>query len=62
MVDNVKLTLLPSLGDGPKHSKWEGQSLLEKQDFIMEILASLKDYFCAVGQGEQNCGSSARFC
>ncbi|XP_059436563.1 uncharacterized protein LOC132169560 [Corylus avellana] len=42
MVDNVKLTLLPSLGDGPKPAKGAGhsQSLLTKREFITEMLAS----------------------
>ena len=41
MVDNVKLTLLPSMGNGPKPAKGAGhsQSLLTKREYITVMLA-----------------------
>jgi hypothetical protein len=42
MIGKVKITLLPSLGNGPKSTKGAGhsQSLLIQQEFITEMLAS----------------------
>ena len=38
LVDNMKLTLLPNLGDMPKPPKKVGQTLLAKREFIREML------------------------
>jgi hypothetical protein len=38
LVDNVKLTLLPNLGDVPNPPKEVGQTLLAKREFIREML------------------------
>jgi hypothetical protein len=39
-VDNVKLILLPNLGDVPKPTKEVGQTLLAQQEFIREMLGA----------------------
>ncbi|XP_059436596.1 uncharacterized protein LOC132169599 [Corylus avellana] len=44
LVDNVKLTLLPNLGDKPKPSKGAGQNVLAKREFIKEMCDSNQVY------------------
>ena len=44
LVDNVKLTLLPNLGDVPKPPKEVGQILLMKREFIREVLEADQVY------------------
>ncbi|XP_059446441.1 uncharacterized protein LOC132177987 [Corylus avellana] len=44
LVDNVKLTILPNLGDKPKPSKGAGQNLLAKREFIKEMRDSNQVY------------------
>jgi hypothetical protein len=44
LVDNVKLTLLPNLGDVPKPPKEMGQTLLAKREFIREMLDANQVY------------------
>ncbi|XP_059431522.1 uncharacterized protein LOC132165028 [Corylus avellana] len=55
IVDNVRLTLLPSLGNGPKPSKGAGhsQSLLTKREFITEMLASKVVYVLLGREGNK---------
>jgi hypothetical protein len=53
LVDNVKLILLPNLGDGSKPSKGAGQTLLARHEFLKAMLESDCGYLLVGKEGSE---------
>ncbi|XP_059461772.1 uncharacterized protein LOC132190736 [Corylus avellana] len=53
LVDNVKLTLLPNLAEGPKPSTGTGQTLLTRHEFVKEMLEADCGYLLVGKEGKK---------